>query len=261
MDARLILDPPARGTWNMAVDEALFQTSQSSRQTTIRFYEWDEATLSLGYFQAFECRNTHAPSRDCPLVRRSTGGGAIVHDRELTYSLVTPLTSDRSAQSQQLVRRVHQSLIETLKSLGVTAHFAQNADRDTSTPILNSAGQSPTLQPFLCFQRRATDDVFIHGHKIAGSAQRKLHRTLLQHGSILLRRSPSAPELPGICDITGVSCTPRQLAEAWIGQLAEALMLDRPSHLGQGGRTSEERRLAEEIEQERFLSPQWNRRR
>src|SRR5689334_14846839 len=110
MDARLIVDPPASGTWNMAVDEALFQVAQETRQITVRFYQWQEATLSLGYFQAAKDRDSHRSSLVCPLVRRSTGGGAIIHDRELTYSLIAPLADERSAKSQELVRIVHQSL-------------------------------------------------------------------------------------------------------------------------------------------------------
>src|SRR5688500_12298617 len=111
MDARLIVDSPANGSWNMALDEALFQTTQSSRQVTLRFYQWSAPTLSLGYFQAAADRQKHDASRDCPLVRRSTGGGAIVHDVELTYSLVCPIDHDRSAVAQGMVRQVHSALI------------------------------------------------------------------------------------------------------------------------------------------------------
>src|SRR5687767_6703039 len=89
--ARLIIDPPAEGSWNMAVDEALLESAADSGEITLRFYEWSRATLSLGYFQSHAERSGHTASLACPMVRRSTGGGAIVHDQELTYSLVVPM--------------------------------------------------------------------------------------------------------------------------------------------------------------------------
>ena len=89
--ARLIIDPPAAGSWNMAVDEALLRSAGESRQLTLRVYQWEQPTLSLGYFQAHERPAEHAASQPCPVVRRATGGGAIVHDREITYSLTAPV--------------------------------------------------------------------------------------------------------------------------------------------------------------------------
>ena len=287
MDARLIVDPPASGTWNMAVDEALFQVTQESRQITLRFYQWQEATLSLGYFQAATDRDSHLPSRACPLVRRSTGGGAIIHDRELTYSLVAPLADDRSATSQQLVRIVHQSLIATLGEFGVAARFGEGSDVQNSDlaelesaknpiaspPNLNSVRQSLSrTEPFLCFQRRAADDVFIGEHKVAGSAQRKLHRTLLQHGSVLLMRSIAAPELPGISDLTPSAISANALADAWTKHLTKALSIngfgcslavdwERVCHFKISAVSSDEARLARQIEVKKFASNQWNHKR
>ena len=87
---RVIVDPPADGAWNMAVDEALLLSDERTG-LTIRFYQWEEPTLSLGYFQSLAEREQHPPSVDCPMVRRASGGGAILHDRELTYSMVAPL--------------------------------------------------------------------------------------------------------------------------------------------------------------------------
>src|SRR5688500_9559950 len=93
---RVITDPPASGAWNMAVDEALLESAATGSVATLRFYEWHEPTLSLGYFQPAADREQHAASRACPLVRRASGGGAIVHDRELTYSLAWPLRDVRA---------------------------------------------------------------------------------------------------------------------------------------------------------------------
>ena len=76
----LLLDPPASGAWNMAVDEALLEAAAADGQCTLRFYRWAEPTLSLGYFQAY-CRPPAPPaSAGCAVVRRPSGGGAILHD-------------------------------------------------------------------------------------------------------------------------------------------------------------------------------------
>ena len=96
------LDGPARCRgWNMAVDEMLLEWSAEHGGCCLRLYHWQEATLSLGYFQEYQDRGGHGPSRNCPVVRRLTGGGAIVHDAELTYSLVVhaghPLAAARDA--------------------------------------------------------------------------------------------------------------------------------------------------------------------
>jgi hypothetical protein len=90
VDIRLIIDPPQNGAWNMAVDEALLLDAIEDGSATLRFYQWSEPTLSLGYFQRYADRNQHHASRNCAIVRRQSGGGAILHDRELTYSLVLP---------------------------------------------------------------------------------------------------------------------------------------------------------------------------
>ena len=74
----------------MAVDEALLETAASLGVPTLRFYQWQEPTMSLGYFQEYADRLRHAASAGCPTVRRASGGGAIMHDRELTYSLAVP---------------------------------------------------------------------------------------------------------------------------------------------------------------------------
>src|SRR6266446_9184337 len=91
---RLLVDAPAGGAWNMAVDEVLLDgVAAGSTPPTLRFYEWAPPCLSLGYFQAFEvvdvagCR-----SLGVDVVRRPTGGRAILHDRELTYSVALPLS-------------------------------------------------------------------------------------------------------------------------------------------------------------------------
>ena len=244
---RLILDPPDRGTWNMAVDEALLE-SASADIATLRFYEWHEPTLSLGYFQAASDRDAHPPSRGCPLVRRASGGGAIVHDRELTYSFAVPIRERLGAEPAAIYDALHASLIEALGDLGVPAAACQ---QPTAQP-----GDRPR-EPFLCFQRRAAGDVLCGNHKIAGSAQRRQRGGLLQHGSILLAQSAYAPELRGIAEVMGHPLLPGDLIAAWTPRLSRALK----STLEVGQISPAELSLAAECERARFASPAWTLRR
>src|SRR5256885_6330533 len=91
---RLLLDPPAEGAWNMAVDEVLLDgVAAGSSPPTIRFYAWAPPCLSLGYFQSFDVVDiAGCASLGVDVVRRPTGGRAILHDRELTYSVALPLS-------------------------------------------------------------------------------------------------------------------------------------------------------------------------
>src|SRR5262245_10595361 len=95
---RLVVDPPASGVWNMAVDEALIDDVADGGLATLRFYQWNEPTLSLGYFQPYAARMGHAASASAAVVRRLSGGGALLHDRELTYALALPAAHPASTE-------------------------------------------------------------------------------------------------------------------------------------------------------------------
>ncbi len=128
MEAVLILrDPPNSGAWNMAVDEALLERAKEIGPV-LRFYEWSPATLSLGYFQSARQRLLHPPSRNCPLVRRPSGGGAILHDRELTYALVVPAGHPWARSREQLYFMVHEALAETLVRWGIRASLVEGKE-------------------------------------------------------------------------------------------------------------------------------------
>jgi lipoate-protein ligase A len=198
---RVIHDPPAAGDWNMAVDEMMLETVASSGETILRFYQWQQPTLSLGYFQNLEGRQSHRASLNCPVVRRSTGGGAIVHDRELTYSLATPVANRWSRTASELYGVMHTGLVAALGKLGVEA-------------TLCSATDPNRQNEFLCFRRRAAGDVLVAGQKAAGSAQRRRQGALLQHGSVVLARSVSAPEVLGLEEL-GMRVAATPLASAW----------------------------------------------
>ena len=182
---RLIVDPPNTGVWNMAADEYLLHSSSATDPPTLRLYQWSQPTLSLGYFQKLSDRELHASSRHCPVVRRHSGGGAIVHDRELTYSFVVPGTPRWAASAGDLYDKVHVALRDLYNE------WAANSD-------VAKLSEETSDGPFLCFQRRAIGDILIGKSKVTGSAQRRNRNVTLQHGSILLGQSVAAPELPGI---------------------------------------------------------------
>lgn len=248
---RLLFDPPASGTWNMAVDEALLE-SAAAGLATLRFYQWNEPTLSLGYFQCAADREQHAPSRKCPLVRRASGGGAIVHDCELTYSIALPMGDSRTTAATSLYNTCHESLVQALAHFGVQAALHRPAcDADRS-----GRDDRPPAQPFLCFARRTCGDIVCQNFKIVGSAQRRRRGAVLQHGSILLSESLRAPELPGIAQLVGVQITADDLAQAWSSSLAIRLGAST-----QGGGLSERENEAAKQCQGHFADPHYTNRR
>jgi lipoate-protein ligase A len=242
----LIIDPPARGSWNIAVDEALLE-SAGEGVTTLRLYQWSEPTLSLGYFQAVAERYGHAASRNCPLVRRASGGGAIVHDRELTYCLAVPIAERFGSKANGLYDAVHRALIKTLAEIDVRCHW--------HLPQATTASAGPPA--FLCFQRRAPGDVTCGDAKIVGSAQRRQRGGLMQHGSILLSQSVCALELPGIEQITAIRVDADDLAHRLSQRLADSLQLRWQS----ADLTDQETSRAAGYEIERFAAPEWTNRR
>jgi len=206
----LLVDAPQDGTWNMAVDEALLEAAAERGEACWRFYAWSEPTLSLGYFQDYADRGQHAASGTCPAVRRLTGGGAILHDAELTYSLLLPSRHPLAGGRDCLYAAVHECLVEALGELGIVSGTLRVPSGQRHTEC---AGCNPA---FLCFHRRAPGDVLLGAHKIAGSAQRRRRGAVLQHGSVLLRRSAAAPELPGLEDLAGRPVGRQAIQSVWL---------------------------------------------
>ncbi len=250
-----MLDRPAAGAWNMAVDEVLLASAAESDVMTLRFYCWSEPTLSLGYFQPYAARAEHAASRGCPVVRRSSGGGAIVHDAELTYSLAIPGRSRLAGKSAVAYDAVHAALIDALSSLGVSGRlWSQPSPED---PLTENPLPGDIVEPFLCFLRRSVGDVLIGDTKIAGSAQRRHRGAILQHGSVILRRSDAAPELAGVSDLTDIDISIDTLIQTWRPLLENAVEVDFiPSKL-----TADERRHATQAMDTKRSCADWIKRR
>jgi lipoate-protein ligase A len=174
---RLIIDEPADGVWNMAVDEALLAAIHEVHAVPVlRWYQWSAPTLSLGYFQRWN--DVPAGLSDLPRVRRSTGGGAILHADELTYSLAFPTGSWPTKSGLAIVEEVHAAAAEAIQ------FFSPQLKIATPSAVQDVRN---TPEPFLCFERRSAHDLVTGADKIMGSAQRRQCGRLLQHGSIPLR--------------------------------------------------------------------------
>jgi lipoyl(octanoyl) transferase len=222
---RLLVDSPGEGAWNMALDEALLLSAERESIAWLRFYQWEQPTLSLGYFQNYTDRQLHSASADCKLVRRASGGGAILHDRELTYSIALPASHPLARRAELLYDAAHRSLIETLSNWGIDAALHVVERPITPGDIdKRSLPASKREEPFLCFQRRAPGDILLDSHKIAGSAQRRQRGAVLQHGSVLLAKSDFAPELPGVFELSKTSARKEgEILAAWQPVLARRL--------------------------------------
>ena len=183
------------GPHNMAADEVLLQSAQSG-QASLRFYGWTEATLSLGYFQASATRESDPKLLALPFVRRPTGGATLVHHHELTYALALP---EACRTGEPWLARMHRVIGAALNGLGVACRAASKQEKEHSV---------------LCFQQYTSGDLLLGGSKVAGSAQRRQKGCLLQHGAVLLRASPHAPQLPGILEQTGRDLSPGECQAA-----------------------------------------------
>lgn len=203
---RIIQDPPRDGPTNMARDETLLRrVGQGESAPTLRLYRWDRPTISLGYFQRYAAYEALAPpAGTLPVVRRLTGGGAILHDLELTYSLTLPGDHPLIAEgANRLYELAHDTIMACLNRMNLSSRQCGTTDDST-----------PTRGPFFCFQRRHRYDVLLGEDKIAGSAQRRTRSAILQHGSVILAsRFPQQPSAvldhPSQWDDPSTAKTPR----------------------------------------------------
>ena len=238
---RLLPFVSSDGATNMARDEAMLESAVDG-VASVRFYTWNEPTLSLGYFQATGVRET-ASLAPLAWVRRSTGGAGIIHHHELTYSFALPANMAKTDESW--ICRFHRMLSESLASRGLASKVV-------------ACGEEQRLGEVLCFLHQTPGDLLIERSKVAGSAQRKMRGALLQHGSILLRSSEHAPQLKGINDFAGKELfTSSALADL----LAWAFAADTGAKLEPGEWTADERARVLEIRSEKYASADWNGRR
>jgi lipoate-protein ligase A len=220
-------DGAAAGAENMAADEILAAEAARLGRPLMRFYRWHSPTVSLGGFQAIAAARATAAIAGVPLVRRPSGGGALVHGTDLTYALAVPRGHPWARSPAPLYEVVHAALVAELVDRGVAAR--QHAGR------LAAADDD-----FFCFSRRASGDVVAAWHrrgcadddpKILGSAQRRLSTAIVQHGSLLLEANGgvgAAARHPGLAEIgVGAVIAPaRRFAAAWVERIAVTAGLD-----------------------------------
>lgn len=171
---RLLLTPPASGAENMALDEALMDRAHQSGEWVLRVYSWSTPTISLGRNQSARGRYDLDRIRTLGLdvVRRPTGGRAILHDREITYSVTAPVRD--AGDLRESYARINALLLAGLHRLGVEAAIAAPSNR----------AMAPGIAP--CFDEPSAGELTVAGRKLAGSAQWRTDDALLQHGSILI---------------------------------------------------------------------------
>jgi lipoate-protein ligase A len=168
---------PHSAAMNMAIDEALLE---SATVPSIRFYCWQSPALSFGYFGKFADVAIYANKRD--LVRRWTGGGIVLHEDDLTYSIVIPAADQAFTESSMIIyEKIHHGLADALNEIGQNAVVAEGVDHG-GVAIARTAGVSAAGDR--CFANPVRADVMINGRKVAGAAQRRTRHGLLQQGSI-----------------------------------------------------------------------------
>lgn len=259
---RLLNTGYASGAWNMALDEALLQSVIcGDAPTTLRFYGWKPAGVSLGYFQGIEGLDLpRIAELGFGLVRRPTGGRAILHDHEVTYSVcIRQDALDNGGSVMGSYRELSRGLEAGLRLLGLEAGLAPKASAQR--------GQDGVLNAN-CFAKATAGDLVAAGRKIIGSAQTRRQGAILQHGSVPIgidfstQKSimPSGHEAQlqeaacGLADLLGRPLSFEELADA----LAEGFSHAFEQELQPAEPTAEELQRACNLVEERYGTDTWN---
>jgi lipoate-protein ligase A len=207
---RFICDEPAFGRWNMAVDEAILNAVGSGTEPpTLRLYGWEPACLSLGVSQAVsDVDGASVAAQRWDIVRRPTGGRAILHTDELTYSLSVP--ADHELAKLDIIgsyRKISTALMIALERLGANP----KSERRTEPAI-----KKPNA---VCFETPSHYEITSGGRKLVGSAQMRRKAGLLQHGTL-----PLFGDVARICDALSYdSEDERETAKITVRQRAATL--------------------------------------
>lgn len=182
---RLLITPPAHGAWNMAVDESILEhIGRGESIPTLRLYAWTPACLSLGHAQPFSDVDVNRlKQRGWEVVRRATGGRAILHTDELTYSVIAPSNEPRVEGSVlESYNRLAQALLLAVENLEIPVEMKEGKANENGTP-------NP-----VCFEVPSIYEITVNGKKLIGSAQARKKEGVLQHGSL-----PLTGDLTRIC--------------------------------------------------------------
>ena len=253
---RVIIDGPRDPQLNMAIDEALMLMRRKAGLDTLRLYMWSPTGVSIGRKQdASSVVDLDAVNRlGFKLVRRPTGGGALLHAEggELTYSVVLgdshPLAG---LDVESSAARIAEGVARALRKLGLDARVAGES-------ALSGYGG-------VCYMARGSSDVLVMGRKVSGSAQKRMAGALLQHGTILIDFSPEewARVLKGGEGVErlvtslkneGVKVPLSRLIELVVEGFSETLGLDPVK----GSMEPEEVELAVDLFKRKYSRPEWN---
>jgi lipoate-protein ligase A len=256
---RLLLAPPRSGAENMARDTALQARAAETAETVFSVYSWARPTLSFGRNQpatgVYDVGRIQTAGLD--VVRRPTGGRAILHNREVTYSVTAPL--EDAGLLRESYSRINRILVDGLARLGIVAAAASPSER---APV-------PSIRP--CFETPGEGELVADGGKLVGSAQWRDGGALLQHGSILVEDDQSSLRCfaAGAADRSGGSTTPPATLAALLGRTPDpaevaGAMFDAVRSLedAEATRLDEDEIRAEALQHlPRFLDEDWTWRR
>jgi lipoyl(octanoyl) transferase len=251
----------------MAVDEALLILSGAPGSAPVlRFYSWDSPSLSIGSFQrVFELDLDEISARGVPLVRRPTGGRAVLHDSELTYSVTCRIPSDFfPSDLMGSYKKIGACFLRGLNFIGLPAELV---------PVRKGKNNSNLSHP-LCFSSPSWHEVLAGGRKLIGSAQRRLKNSFLQQGSFIIEKDYDAllalmkfeSEADRVAAREALSRKMTALTEhlpgVSIDELKTALIKGFSEELGAGfepdSLTPEEERLARKLMEEKYARREWN---
>ncbi|MCF7859321.1 MAG: lipoate--protein ligase family protein [Candidatus Cloacimonetes bacterium] len=181
---RILISKENNSAMNMAIDEAIFNHVQTGRsKPTIRFYQWDPATVSCGYNQEIKKEVDLEAIRELGFgfVRRPTGGRVVLHDHEVTYAVIAPCEGKFSGSVTESYSEISKALAVGFKLMGIEVDFEKG--------YLSSEHQRKAMNP--CFTSSSRYELNYQHKKLVGSAQVRKYNCLLQHGSILLNYDQS----------------------------------------------------------------------
>lgn len=257
--------------YNMAVDEAiLLSHSRGLVPPTVRFFGWNPPTLSIGYFQRAtqEIDLDALRAQGLGFVRRPTGGRAVLHDKELTYSVIVSEDYPNMPSSiNESYRVLSMGLLEGFRELGLHAEMVTLGEEAEKKKYESMSSA--------CFDTPSWYELVVEGRKIAGSAQTRQHHTILQHGSILLdldieqlfsvlvfssdrirhfMKEQFKEKAVSIKDVSGRLVSYEEARQAFAAGFARGLGINLvPSEL-----TPEELELVEQLVRDKYATDSWN---
>ncbi len=259
-------------SFNMALDEALLDWHSGGKiPPVIRFYGWEPATLSIGYFQKVEKEIDleAVKSHGLGFVRRPTGGRGVLHEHELTYSVIVSENHPEMPKTvTEAYRVISEGILKGFHQLGLEAYFAVPRTDEERSALKNPRSA-------VCFDAPSWYELVVEGRKVAGSAQTRQKGVILQHGSILLdldedklfslfkypservkdrMKSAFKNKAVAINEISPRRITLEEAKEAFYKGFAEGLNIElQPYQL-----TEEELAYVNRIAKERYESDEWN---